>query len=106
MTPELPQPFEQEAIRKDPKAVVIALLIGLLLIFGSVIAVLYYRKEKQDDECKEETKSLYNTIIEERNARVFFYEEMIFYKTKSENQIAEDSIIKQKTKPLLKKLLP
>lgn len=106
MTPELPQPFEQEEISKDPKAVVIALLIGLLLIFGSVIAVLYYRKEEQDDECKDEVKGLYSTIIQERNARVFFYEEMIFYKDKSEKQKAEDSIIRQKTKPLVEKLLP
>ena len=106
MNPDLPQPFDQDAIIKDPKAVVIALMIGLLLIFGGVIAVLYYRKEKQDDECKEETKGLYNTILEERNARVFFYEEMIFYKTKSDKQFAEDSIIRKKTKPLVEKLLP
>ena len=106
MAPELPQPFDQDAIIKDPKAVVIALMIGLLLILGGVIALLYYRKEKQSDVFKQETIGLYNTILEERNARVFFYEEMIFYKTKSDKQVAVDSIIKQKTKPLLKKLLP
>ena len=55
MAPELPQPFEQDAIRKDPKAVVIGLLIGLLLIFGGVIGVLYYREQQQADDCKDET---------------------------------------------------
>lgn len=106
MTPELPQPFEQEAIRRDPKAVVIALLIGLLLIFGGVIGVLYYRKEKQSDDCKEDTKQLYNTIIEERNARIFFYEQMIFYKDKSEKLKQKDSLIKHKTEPYVQKILP
>lgn len=106
MTPELPQPFDQEQIQKDPKAVVIALLIGLLLLFGSVIAVLYYRKEEKDEDCKEETKGLYNQIIKERNERIFFYEAMIFYKKKAEQSKAEDSLTKQKTKPLVEKLLP
>jgi hypothetical protein len=106
MTPELPQPFEQEAIRKDPKAVVIALLIGLLLIFGGVIGVLYYRKEKQDDDCKAETKGLYQTIIEERNARIFFYEKMIFYKNESQQLKVKDSVLKDKTAPLVQKLIP
>ena len=106
MTPELPQPFEQDAIRKDPKAVVIGLLIGLLLIFGSVIGVLYYREQDREDECKKETKILNKTIIEERNARILFYEELIFYKSKSETQAVQDSINKQKTKPLVEKLLP
>lgn len=106
MTPELPQPFDQDDIRKDPKAVVIALLIGLLLLFGSVIVVLYYRKEDQDDDCKKETKGLYNEIIKERNARIYFYEQMLFYKSESEKQKAQDSLTKQKTKPLVEKLLP
>ncbi|MEN5306931.1 hypothetical protein ABE425_05405 [Chryseobacterium cucumeris] len=106
MTPELPQPFEQEAIRKDPKAVVIALLIGLLLIFGSVIGVLYYRKEKQADDCKEETKGLYTIIIEERNARIYFYERMIFYKNESRELKAKDSLLKNKTAPYVQKLIP
>ena len=106
MTPELPQPFEQDEIRQDPKAVVIGLLIGLLLIFGGVIGVLYYREQKREDDCKAETKGLYKQIIEERNARIFFYESMIFYKTKSEEKEAEDSITKEKTKKLVEKLLP
>ena len=106
MTPELPQPFEQEAIRKDPKAVVIALLIGLLLMFGGVIGVLYYRKEKQDDECNKTTAGLYNKIIEERDARIYFYEKMIFYKNESRIQKAKDSLLKESTEPMVKKLIP
>lgn len=106
MAPELPQPFEQDAIRKDPKAVVIGLLIGLLLIFGGVIGVLYYREQQQADDCKDETKGLYSEIIEERNARIYFYEQYIFYRTKSEHQQAKDSLLKQKTEPYLQKILP
>ena len=106
MTPELPQPFEQEEIQKDPKAVVIALLIGLLLLFGGVIGILYYREQKTSEDCKEETKGLYNQIVEERNARIFFYEKMIFYKRTSEKQSIEDSLIKKQTKPFIEKLLP
>lgn len=105
MTPDLPQPFEQEAIRKDPKAVVIGLLIGLLLIFGGVIGVLYYREEKREDESKEEIKNLNKTIIEERNARIYFYEKLIFYKSKSDTQAVQDSVIRQKTEPLVQKIL-
>ncbi|WP_260377665.1 hypothetical protein [Riemerella anatipestifer] len=79
MKTHLPQPFEQEDIRKDPKAVVIGLLIGLLLMFGSVIGVLFNRREEVDENCKDRIFKLYDTILVERNKRIYFYERMIFY---------------------------
>lgn len=105
MTPELPQPFGQDDIRQDPKAVVIALLIGLLLLFSGVIAVLYYRKEEQDAKCTEKTDKLYETMIIVRNERITFYEQMIFYKSENEQLKRQDSIKKQLTKPYVDKLL-
>lgn len=99
MPPELPQPFEQEDIRKDPKAVVIGLLIGLILLCCSVIGILYREKEKQQDR-------LYKIILDERNQRIDNYEEMIFYKRESEYLKKQDSLIKEKTEPLVQKLLP
>ncbi len=105
MTPELPQPFGQDDIRKDPKAVVIALLIGLLLLFGGVIGVLYYRKEEQDAKCSEKTDKLYETMIKVRNERIDFYEKMIFYKQENELLKQRDSIKKEATRPYVEKLL-
>lgn len=99
MPPELPQPFEQEDIRKDPKAVVIGLLIGLILLCCSVIGILYREKEKQQDR-------LYKIILDERNERIGNYEQMIFYKRESEYLKKQDSLIKEKTEPLVQKLLP
>ncbi len=105
MTPELPQPFGQEDIRQDPKAVVIALLIGLLLLFGSVIGVLYYRKEEQDNKCTEKTDKLYEAMIRVRNERITFYEQMIFYKQENEILKRRDSLTKGKTLPYVEKIL-
>lgn len=99
MKPELPQPFEQEDIRKDPKAVVIGLLIGLLLLCCSVIGILYREKEKQQER-------LYKVILDERNQRIENYEQMIFYKTKSDALKAQEVETKQKTEPLVQKILP
>lgn len=99
MKPELPQPFNQDEIRKDPKAVVIGLLIGLLMLCCGVIGILYREKEKQQER-------LYNIILSERNLRIENYERMIFYKQTAENYKAKDSLIKQKTEPLVQKLLP
>ncbi len=105
MNNELPQPFDQDDIRRDPKAVVIALLIGLLLIFGSVIGVLYYRKEEKDEDSAKKIEGLYSIILKERNDRIFFYEKMIFYQRENEQLKSKDSLIKQKTEPLVQKIL-
>ncbi len=105
MTPELPQPYTQEEISKDPKAVVIGLLIGLLLLFGSVIGVLYYRKEGAQDECSKQKDSLYATIITERNKRIENYEGMLFYKRESDSLKLKEKETKQKTAPLVQKAL-
>lgn len=105
MNNELPQPFDQEDIRKDPKAVVIALLIGLLLIFGSVIGVLYYRKEDKEEDYQSKIDGLYSTILKERNDRIFFYEKMIFFQRENEKLKSKDSLIKQRTEPLVQKIL-
>lgn len=105
MNPELPQPFDQEDIRKDPKAVVIGLLIGLLLIFGGVIGVLYNRKEQLTEDCSEKRDSLYFTIIKERNERIDNYEAMIFYKKKSDSFEEKEKKTKELTQPLVTKAL-
>lgn len=109
MKPELPQPFSIDDIQKRPKAVVISLLIGLLLITCSVIGFLFIRKEDDMEHCEVEKQALIKTIIEERNDRIKLYEGMIFYK--SENQSlkyemqAKDSIVRDKTEGFVKKIL-
>ncbi|MBT0527124.1 hypothetical protein JZ949_10020 [Riemerella anatipestifer] len=104
MKPNLPQPFEQEDIRKDPKAVVIGLLIGLLLMFGSVIGVLFNRREEVDENCKDRIFKLYDTILVERNKRIYFYERMIFYQKENKRLQKQDSLIKSNTEPLINKI--
>lgn len=101
---QLPQPFKQEDIRRDPKAVVIGLLIGFLLIFSGVISVLYYRKETTDETCDEKIEKLYAQMLDSRNKRIELYEEMIFYKKKSENLEKQDSLLRSKTLPLINKI--
>lgn len=109
MNTELPKPFSIEEIQKYPKAVVIALLIGLLLLFGSVITFLFIRKEDADTKCETEKKELYDIIIKERNDRIDLYENLIFYKNKSEELETEiqvkDSIVRDKTETIVKKIL-
>lgn len=106
---ELPKPFSIEEIQKYPKAVVIAILIGLLLLFGSVITYLFVRKEASEEKCEDEKKELYDIIITERNDRIALYESLIFYKKRSvdlENEIQiKDSIVREKTETIVKKLL-
>lgn len=101
---KLPQPFDQKDIRKDPKAVVIGLLIGLLLLFSAVISFLYYRKEDDDAKCNEKVERLYSQMLESRNQRIFFYEQMIFYKRKFEDLEQRDSLLKKQTQPLMQKI--
>lgn len=94
--PELPQPFEQEDIRKDPKAVVIGLLIGLLLLCCGAIGFIYREKEKQSER-------LYQVILDERNQRIENYERMIFWQNQTKTLKARDSLIKQQTAPYVQK---
>jgi len=98
MKAQLPQPFAQEDIRKDPKAVIIALLIGLLMLTCGAIVYLYISKEKDQQK-------LYGMIIEERNQRISTYEKMLFYRAQAEVLLNRDSITKEKTKPLVEKIL-
>ncbi|SDE77668.1 hypothetical protein [Riemerella columbipharyngis] len=100
----LPQPFDQEDIRKDPKAVVIGLLIGLLLIFASVIAALYHKEDSDSQDCEKRVSRLYDTILSERNKRIKFYEAMIFYKSENQKLQKQDSLIRKATKPLVNKI--
>lgn len=101
---QLPQPFNQEEIRRDPQAVVIGLLIGFLLIFSGVIATLYYRKEDTDETCDKKIEKLYAQMLDSRNKRIELYEEMIFYKKKSEDLEKQDSLLRSKTLPLINKI--
>lgn len=101
MNQELPQPFNQDDIRKDPKAVVIALLIGLLLIFGSVIGVLFFKLEKKEDKIA----NLYDKVIDYRTKKGEYYEKMIFYRTENEMLKDRDSLTKKKTQPYVEKIL-
>ena len=101
MAANLPQPFNQNDIRKDPKAVVIALLIGLLLIFGGVIAVLFFKLEKKENKIAD----LYEKVIEYRTQKAEYYEQMIFYSKENELLKTRDSIVKQKTQPYVQEIL-
>lgn len=101
MKPELPQPFEQEDIRKDPKAVVIALLIGLLLICVGAIAFLYFRLEKKD----ERIYSIYKEMVDYRTQKAEYYEKMIFYKHQTDQFKKSDTLLREKTEPLVQKIL-
>lgn len=109
MKPGLPQPFSIEDIQKRPKAVVISLLIGLLIITCSVIAYLFQRKELAAHHCEDEKQLLLKTIIEERDDRIKLYEGMIFYKHQSESLkteiLVKDSIVRDKTEHIVKKIL-
>ncbi|WP_333662291.1 hypothetical protein [Chishuiella changwenlii] len=109
MKPELPQPFSIDNIQKHPKAVVISLLIGLLLITCSVIGFLFIRKENYQEDCEIEKQALVNQILDERNDRIKLYESMIFYKSKTNSleseMVVKDSIIRDKTEGFVKKIL-
>jgi len=109
MKPELPQPFTIDNIQKHPKAVVISLLIGLLLIACGVIGFLFIRKEDDKDDCEVEKKALVKQILDERNDRIKLYESMIFYKSENKSlkneMITKDSIYRDKTEGFVKKIL-
>lgn len=105
MTLKLPQPFKIDDINTKTKAVVIALLIGLLLIFSAVIGVLFFEIEDKITECKQEKKELYDIILTERNERIQLYENMLFYKRQSQELQAKTDSIVEKTKPLIDKIL-
>ncbi|MDO5607638.1 MAG: hypothetical protein Q4G08_04185 [Capnocytophaga sp.] len=98
---KLPQPFKIDDINTKTKAVVIALLIGLLLVSASVIATLFHRIETNAVVCKVEKKELYDMLLSERQDRILLYESMLFYKARSEKM---DSIV-ERTKPLVNQIL-
>lgn len=108
-TPELPKPFSIEEIQKHPKAVLIAVLIGLLMLFGSMLISVFYKREENVDDCQEERKQLYSLILKERQDRILLYENMIFYKEKAskleEQQTLTDSLYRVKTQELVNKIL-
>lgn len=101
MNLKLPQPFNQEQIRKDPKAVVIALLIGLLLLNASVITYLYDQGEKKERKIDQ----INEKWLAEKRERITMYEKMLFYKNENIRKKESDSLIKQRTEPLVKKIL-
>lgn len=102
---KLPQPFKITDIQKYPRAVVIALLIGFLLIFSTVIGHLYNRKEVIADKCEAEKQRLYEVIITERNERIRLYESLIFYKNEANSYKRQSDSMMQQTKPLVSKIL-
>lgn len=101
MTPELPQPFNQEDIRQDPKAVVIGLLIGLLLICLSAIGFLFYRVEQKN----EKIAHIYQQVMDERSKKAEYYEKLILSELKVKQMQRDSSRVKEKTEPLVKKIL-
>ncbi|MHC5353096.1 hypothetical protein ACYSNX_02735 [Myroides sp. LJL115] len=108
-TPELPKPFSIEEIQKYPKAVMIAFLIGLLVLFGGMLISVFYKREESVDDCEAERKQLYSLILQERQDRILLYEDMIFYKEKAikleEQQTVTDSLYRSKTQQLVNKIL-
>ncbi|MFJ1323618.1 hypothetical protein ACILDT_11480 [Capnocytophaga canis] len=102
---KLPQPFKINDIDKKTKAVVIALLMGFLLILSTVIGVLFNRMEDKANLCKQEKKELYDLILTERKERIQLYENMLFYKQKSQYLQAKTDSIVERTKPLVNQIL-
>lgn len=84
---------------------VIALLIGFLLVFSSVIGHLYNRKETASEKCESEKQRLYEVIISERNERIRLYESLIFYKNEANSYRRQSDSMMQQTKPLIHKIL-
>lgn len=101
MNPDLPQPFNQEDIRKDPKAVVIGLLIGLLLICLGAIGFLFYRVEQKEKKIYE----VYGQMVDYRTKKAEYYEKMLLYKMQLEQLQIDSTRLKQKTEPLVQKIL-
>lgn len=101
MSPELPQPFNQDDIRKDPKAVVIGLLIGLLLICLGAIGFLFYRVEQKENKIYE----VYNEMVKYRTQKAEYYEKMLMYKVQNEQLRKDSTTVKDKTKPYVEKIL-
>lgn len=95
---KLPTPFTIDEIQKYPKAVVIALLIGMLI--WQII-----RNEGIQNKCETEKKQLYDVIIDGQNERIALYESMIFYKRQTEYLQQQDSIVRQRTEPIVRQLL-
>ncbi|MGG5507906.1 MULTISPECIES: hypothetical protein [unclassified Myroides] len=108
-TPELPKPFSIEEIQKYPKAVIIAFLIGLLVLFGGMLIGIFYKREDSATDCETEKKQLYGLILKEREDRILLYENMIFYKDKvntlEQQQTSTDSLYRSKTQQLVNKIL-
>ncbi len=106
---ELPKPFSIEEIQKYPKAVLIAFLIGLLTLFGGMLINVFYKREESVVDCETEKKELYSLILKERQDRIVLYEDMLFYKNKSTQleaqQTITDSLYRTKTQELVNKIL-
>ena len=101
MNPDLPQPFDQEEIRKDPKAVVIGLLIGLLLICLGAIGFLYDKVETKENKIHQ----VYQEMVDYRTKKAEYYEKMILYKLQVQQLQKDSSQVKEKTEPLVQELL-
>ena len=95
---DLKQPFSPSEIRKYPKEVIIALLIGLLIYFIS----------------RADTKDAENTRLNARvdsiaTDRIRLYEKVIFQdqiiKQQQNKEKATDSLLRQETQPQVEKLL-
>ncbi|MCD2424478.1 hypothetical protein LQ567_16985 [Niabella pedocola] len=99
------KPFTIEEISKYPKAVIIALLIGMLMMFGSVIAVLWYRDNSIDAHCDERIEEKNRQIIQIHQDRIKALEARDYYKQKAETQQQiQDSVVKIKTELYVEKI--
>lgn len=92
------KPFTIEEISKYPNAVIIALLIGMLIMFGSVIGVLWYRDNSIDERCDQRIEEKNRQIIQIHQERIRALEARDYYKQKAAaQQQTQDSIVKIKT---------
>lgn len=95
---DLKQPFSLPDIRKYPREVLIALLIGLLLYFISradKVTVENSRLNARIDTIITERLRLYDRVI---------FQDRIIERQKSE-KTATDSLLRQETQPQVERLL-
>ncbi|MGN7787192.1 hypothetical protein ACTJIJ_21845 [Niabella sp. 22666] len=89
------KPFTIDEIRKYPYAVLIAFLIGMLVMFGTAIAVLWYRNNTADERCDERIEEKNLHIIQMQQEWIIALDDRDYYKQKViAQQRKQDSIVK------------
>lgn len=98
MGEEFPKPYSIDEIRKYPLAVAFSIVVALLVICVGVIL----KKDARENE-------LIDKADKEKTERIQLYENLLFYKHKSEmlevQQSQSDSLVRERTEPFVNKIL-